>query len=208
MRIRTYTAAAAIAAALPLIAACGSQGTAERADSKPAAADKNKVDCGQDSNLSQAEWMKHCADDAGNEKAPDTELKLGDTFKYKDGVKVTVTRIAKFTAFEEYGDTAEPDQTPFRIDIKIENGSRKPLNLDEFMVNGQGATKGGDAEFTAWTEDIKDVTGRLAPGQSDTKNSDGVLDKKYGTQMVVTIGRYSESVDPLAAEPNWTGPIR
>lgn len=209
MKIRTYAAVAALAA-LPLMSACGTQGTAERAD-KPAADTKKTggdVDCGPDSDLSQADWMKHCADDAGDQDAPDTELKLGDTFKYTDGIKVTVTRIAKFTDFDpDYGG-AEPHQTPFRIDIKFHNDSSKPVDLDEFMVNGQGATKGGDAEFTLWGGDTKDVTGRLAPGQSDTKNSDGVLDKKYGTQMVVTVTRMSEDIDVMAEDPNWTGPIR
>jgi len=208
MKIRIIAATAAIAA-LPLMAACGTQGTAERDDNKPAAkADKDTADCGPDSDLSQADWMKHCAEDAGDDKAPDTELKLGDTFKYKDGLKVTVTRIAKFTDFDpDYGG-AEPNQTPFRIDVKFQNDSSKPVNLDEISVNGQGATKGGDAEFTLWGDDTKDVTGRLAPGQSDTKNSDGVLDKKYGTQMVVTVTRMTDDADIMADDPNWTGPIR
>ncbi|QPP05260.1 hypothetical protein G4Z16_01395 [Streptomyces bathyalis] len=246
MKIRTVTAVATIAVALPLTAACGA--SAGHTTGTPAACKKEMqrlFDKAMDDpdaptpettppacrGLSEKQLKKYVGeitekaikegvddafddavndmdDSAGDADEANTELKVGDTFTYEDGVNVTVASINEFTAFEEYGDTAEPNQTPFRIDVKFENGSGKPVNLDDFMVNGQGATKGGDAEFTSWTEDVKDITGRLAAGQSDTKNSDGVLDKKYGTKMVVTVTRVSDDVDVMMEVPTWTGSIR
>jgi len=213
MKIRTFAATAAIAIALPLTAACGTSGTAERAADKPAnakKADKDKVDC-TSQETSQADWMKHCAEDAGDEKAPDTELKVGDAFRYNDGVKIAVTRIEKFSNFHEYDSRPTTQQNAFRIHVKITNGSKKPLNLDNLSVNISGATKGGDAEFTTWENGASEMMGgRIAPGVAANKTEDGVLAKKYGTQALVSVYYMSpdEDVDALAVEPNWTGPIR
>ncbi|WP_030878700.1 hypothetical protein [Streptomyces sp. NRRL S-1868] len=210
MKIRISLAIAAVVI-LPVTAACSSD-TSGNADTKPSSAAKAKpadgdTDCGADSDLSQSEWTEKCADDAGGDKAPTTELKVGDTFKYDDGLKVTVAGIQRFTQFGEYDVKPDPSETPFRINIKFENGGKQPVNLDDFSVNGQGATKGGDAEFTAFDAGSKEIAGRLAPGQSDTKTSDGVLDKKYGSQLLVTVSRMDEA-NMLDEDPNWTGPIR
>ncbi|MET7765737.1 hypothetical protein ABZS71_28345 [Streptomyces sp. NPDC005393] len=219
MNVRIRTAAVLTAVLLPLTAACSSheQGTVQRAeDSRPEGKttkapedkDTSDADCGPDSGLSQAEWMENCADDAGEDNAPNTELKIGDTFRYHDGLKVTVTRIEKVTTFAEYDTRPDSAQTAFRINIKFDNQSKKPIDLDDFSVNAQGATKGGDAELTTWEIGSKEITGRLAPGVSDTKNSDGVLDKQYGTQVLVTVTRMNEDTDLLAEDPHWTGPIQ
>lgn len=210
MKIRTYAAVMAIAA-LPLVSACGSQGTAERADvTKAEKADKSKVDC-TSQRTSQAEWMKNCAEDAGQEEAPETELKLGDAFKYEDGVKVTITRVEKFTNFAEYDSKPTSDETAFRVHVKITNGSKRPLSLDDLSVNISGATKGGDAEFTTWENGAAEMMGgRVAPGVTTNKTEDGVLKTKYGTQALVSVYYLSDDpdVDALATDPNWTGPIR
>lgn len=238
MNVRVTTTAVLTAVLLPLTAACGSsheQGTAERAKSggtaekrdksegtkakKAKKADKaDKADCGPDSELTQAEWMDTCVDEdeengtvdeaGADDKRPNTELTVGDTFRYDDGLKVTVTGIKKVTAFTEYDNRPSGKETAFRISVKFDNQSKKPIDLGEFDVNGQGATKGGDTEITTWEIGSKEITGRLAPGMSDTKNSDGVLDKQYGTQMLVTVTRMSEDSDILAEDPHWTGPIQ
>ncbi|QLH19296.1 hypothetical protein [Streptomyces sp. Rer75] len=218
MNNRIRTAAVLVGVLLPLTAACSNheQGTVQRAEgSRPEGTTKGSedkdvsyADCGPDSGLSQAEWMENCADDAGDDRAPNTELKIGDTFRYNDGLKVTVTRIDKVTTFAGYDSRPGGDQTAFRVNIKFDNQSEKPIDLDDFSVNVQGATKGGDAELTVWEIGSKEIAGRLAPDVSDTKNSDGVLDKQYGMQVLVTVTRMNEDTDLLAEDPHWTGPIQ
>ncbi len=190
MKIRSIAVTAAIAVTLPLAAACGSQGTAERAADKPAAAakaDEDEVDC-TSQETSQADWTKHCAEGAGEEEAPDTELKFGDGFRFHDGVKVTVTRVERFADFHEYDSKPTPAQNAFRVHLKITNGSKKPVSLDDMSVLVSGATKGGDAEITTWENGASEMAGgRIAPGVTADKTEDGVLDKKYGTQALVTL---------------------
>lgn len=213
MKIRALAAMAAIAVAFPLTTACGASGTVERAADRPAAAkkaDKDKVDC-TSQQTSQADWMKYCAEDAGDEKAPDTELKVGDSFRYNDGVKVAITRIEHFSNFAEYDSRPAAGETAFRVHVKVTNGTRKPLSLDNLSVMVSGATKGGEAEFTTWENGASEMAGgRLAPGVTAEKTEDGVLGKKYGMQALVSVYYMSDdpNVDALAAEPNWTGPIR
>ncbi|MEU8827130.1 hypothetical protein [Streptomyces sp. NPDC048636] len=230
MHVRLTTAAVLAAVLLPLTAGCGSQeqGTAERGKSGDAAEKRDKADatkagkvgkaeCGPDSDLTQDEWMDTCVDEdeedatvdesGPEDKRPGTELAVGDTFRYDDGLKVTVTGIEKVTTFAEYDSPPSGDETAFRINITFDNRSENPVDLDEFSVNGQGATKGGDSEFTTWDTGSKEIAGRLAPGMSDTKNSDGVLDKQYGSQLLVTVTRMTEDAEVLAEDPHWTGPI-
>ncbi|SCK08375.1 hypothetical protein H181DRAFT_00365 [Streptomyces sp. WMMB 714] len=213
MKILSIAVTAAIAVTLPLAAACGSQGTAERAADKPATAkkaDESEVDC-TSQETSQADWMKHCAEDAGDEEAPDTELKFGDGFRFHDGVKVTVTRVEKFSDFHEYDSRPTAGQNAFRVHLKITNGSKKPVSLDDMSVLVSGAAEGGDAEFTTWENGASELLGgRIAPGVTADKTEDGVLDKKYGTQALVTLAYMPTDgdVDAFAAEPNWTDPIR
>lgn len=95
---RTALVTAAILAAT--LSACSepTQGKAERATaSSPSAS--SSPDCGPDSDLSQTDWVKQCASDspAAADEQPDTELAVGDTFAYTDGLKVKVDSIRTIT---------------------------------------------------------------------------------------------------------------
>ncbi|MBQ1165643.1 hypothetical protein KBZ21_47470, partial [Streptomyces sp. A73] len=73
------------------------------------------------------------------------EMNVGDTFRYHDGIKVTVTSIDRFTKFSEYDSKPSAGETAFRSNIKFDNGSEQPIDLDDFSVLAEGATKGGEA---------------------------------------------------------------
>ncbi|MBQ1164909.1 hypothetical protein KBZ21_43790, partial [Streptomyces sp. A73] len=76
--------------------------------------------------------------------------------------------------------------------IKFDNGSEQPIDLDDFSVLAEGATKGGEAAVTTWEYGSAEITGRLAAGQTAAKTEDGVLEKKYGTSMLVTLQRTTD----------------
>ena len=193
---------------------CGSSSSTDTGASraKSSKTDREKsheetVDCADD-NLSQADWMEHCADDAGSEEAPATDLKFGQTFTWDDGVKVTVDSAKTITEFGEFDDRPEGGERLFRVNVTVDNGSKKPVDLEEFGVLVTGATNGGDAEIAFVEKGAKEMSGRLAPGVKDTKTSDWSLAKEYGSQVLVTVTRMSEDADFFAQDPEWTGPIR
>jgi len=195
---------------------CGSDGSSTDTGASPAKSSKadreqesseKAIDCSDD-NLSQADWMEHCADDAGGEEAPATDLKFGQTFTWDDGVKVTVDSAKTITDFGEFDDRPEDGERLFRVNVTVDNGSRKPVDLEDFGVLVTGATNGGDAEIAFVEKGAKEMMGRLAPGVKDTKNSDWSLAKEYGSQVLVTVSRMSEDADFFAEDPEWTGPIR
>ncbi|MDG9703832.1 hypothetical protein [Streptomyces sp. DH37] len=209
----TATTIAALAAVCALtLTACGSD-SSDGAKAPAAKSQKQQdgqeeaVDCA-DTNLSQDDWTKHCADDAGSEEAPATELTFGQTFTYDDGLKVTVDSAKTVTDFDEYDDRPDADERLFRVNVTVDNDSKKPVDLDTIGVLVTGATNGGDAEIAYVSKGSKEMTGRLAPGVKDTKNSDWALAKEYGSQVLVTVTRMSEDVDLFAQDPEWTGPIR
>ncbi|MBQ1166050.1 hypothetical protein KBZ21_49515, partial [Streptomyces sp. A73] len=59
------------------------------------------------------------ASDADKKKAAasKTEMNVGDTFRYHDGITVTVTSIDRFTKFSEYDSKPSAGETAFRINI-------------------------------------------------------------------------------------------
>ncbi|MBQ1163421.1 hypothetical protein KBZ21_36115, partial [Streptomyces sp. A73] len=84
----------------------------------------------------------------------------GDTVRYHDGIKVTVTSIDRFTKVSEYDSKPSAGETAFRININVDNGSEQPIDLDDFSVLAEGATKGGEAAVTTWENGSAEITGR------------------------------------------------
>ncbi|MGW7268750.1 hypothetical protein [Streptomyces sp. NPDC054842] len=191
---------------LPLVSACGDrdQGTAERADSRTKA-DSNGGGTNTDDE-------KDAADEPTEDDKPDTELAVGDTFRYTDGVKVTVDRIAKVTAFGEFDDRPDADETAFRVTWTVENGTSKPVDLDSWSFNPQGATTGGETTFIYVEKGSKQMAGRLAPSRSGTYTGEYSLPKADGKEVVVEVARmddaWMKSDDAFGDEPNWTGTIK
>lgn len=207
-------AVAACTAALLALTACStdSPGTAERApkkaaDANPAEKGDGGADCGDGSDPSQSEWLEQCADDAGAEDAPDTELKVGDTFKYPDGVRATVTGINRITRFAEFDDRPDADEVAFRVTATLKNDSKRPVQLDEFGIDAAGAVNGGDITLITVEDGAKELMGRVAPGATATGTSDFAIAKKNSAQIVATVSRSDED-SVLDEDPNWTGPIR
>ncbi|MEV8354423.1 hypothetical protein ACFVTT_20665 [Streptomyces niveus] len=194
IRLRTALAAAAAVALLPLTAACGDteQGTAERAATEKQADDAPKEPA------------------ADEEPAEDTELAVGDGFRYKDGVKVTVTKVIKLKAadFGEYDVKPEADQTGFRVSWDITNGSKKPIDLDAWGFDAQGATTGGTTEPVFAENGSRLMGGRLAPAKTGTFTSEYALPKADGLDIVFTMTRMDENMNILAEDPHWTGSIK
>ncbi|MFF0139687.1 hypothetical protein ACFYRN_24940 [Streptomyces sp. NPDC005227] len=206
MHVRTTLVTVAILAAA--LTACGTadheQGKAQRAKGAPAS---KSADCGPDSNLSQSDWMDRCASASPSEKQANTELAVGDTFAYNDGVKVTVKSLARLTAFGEYDDRPDANQTGYRATWTVFNGTKKPLDVDQWAEQEQGATNGGEVTMLSIEKGSHSMTGRIAPGQTGTFTSENELPKANGTTIVVTMTRTDEGFDLLAEDPHWTGPI-
>ncbi|MFE5666870.1 hypothetical protein ACFQ7W_23465 [Streptomyces niveus] len=200
IRLRTALAAAAAVALLPLTAACGDteQGTAERA------ATEKQADDAPDEPAADEEQA------ADEEPAEDTELAVGDGFRYKDGVKVTVTKVSKLKAadFGEYDVKPEADQTGFRVSWDITNGSKKPIDLDAWGFDAQGATTGGTTEPVFAENGSRLMGGRLAPAKTGTFTSEYALPKADGLDIVFTMTRMDENMNILAEDPHWTGSIK
>ncbi|MFD4766123.1 hypothetical protein [Streptomyces niveus] len=194
IRLRTALAAAAAVALLPLTAACGDteQGTAERAGTEKQADDAPEEPA------------------ADEEPAEDTELAVGDGFRYKDGVKVTVTKVRKLRAadFGEYDVKPEADQTGFRVSRDITNGSKKSIDLDAWGFDAQGATTGGTTESLFAENGSRLMGGRLAPARTGTFTSEYALPKADGLDIVFTMTRMDENMNILAEDPHWTGSIK
>ncbi|MFF3884046.1 hypothetical protein [Streptomyces sp. NPDC001914] len=206
--MRTRAALIAIVICAGTLTACDAadhqQGKAERAGS--AAASKS-ADCGPDSNLSQSDWIDQCGSLSPSEKQPDTELAVGDTFVYNDGAKITVTSIRRLTAFGEWDDRPDADQTGYRVSWSITNGTKKPLDVDQWSESEQGATNGGEVTMLTVEKGSHSMTGRIAPGQTGTFTSESSLSKSNGTKIVITMTRMDDQADMLADDPHWTGTI-
>ncbi|MFE5842540.1 hypothetical protein ACFQ7N_12940 [Streptomyces niveus] len=200
IRLRIALAAAAAVALLPLTAACGDteQGTAERA------ATEKQADDAPDEPAADEEQA------VDEEPAEDTELAVGDGFRYKDGVKVTVTKVSKLKAadFGEYDVKPEADQTGFRVSWDITNGSKKPIDLDAWGFDAQGATTGGTTEPVFAENGSRLMGGRLAPAKTGTFTSEYALPKANGLDIVFTMTRMDENMNILAEDPHWTGSIK
>lgn len=199
MRIRTLPAALA-ALTLPLTACGGSSDTADKAPAKkPAAAPS--VDC-KDENLSQADWIDHCAPDA-----PDVTLKVGQSYTWMDGVKTTVTKLERITGPYQQGDTRPTSgETLFRVHIAFSNGADIPVRLDEFSVIVEGAVSGGEGAMASYQRGEEPMEGRLASGGRVNKTDDNMIGKQYGDKVVVTIQRGMQGDEP-SGYPEFTGTI-
>ncbi|MDX3385209.1 hypothetical protein PV682_27580 [Streptomyces niveiscabiei] len=198
MHART-TALATIAILAATLTACSEpeQGKAERAT----AAASSPASDSPDGDAAPA------ADDK-----PDTELAVGDTFAYSDGLKTKVDSISTITKWGEYDTKPDPDMTPFRVTFTITNGTKKAYDLDGFGYNAEGATTGGQTEFLYVEAGSKQADGRLAAGRSATFTAEYSLAKSDGKEVLFTMSRsddaWLQSGSFLGDDPNWTGTIK
>ncbi|MFG2025378.1 hypothetical protein [Streptomyces sp. NPDC048825] len=103
--------------------------------------------------------------------------------------------------------------TAFRVTWTVTNGTAKPLDLDSWSINPQGATTGGEVTFFYVEKGSKQMTGRLAPDRNGTYTGEYSLPKSDGTEVVVTAARMDDAflkddAAYLAEDPHWTGPIK
>ncbi|MBC2907333.1 hypothetical protein [Streptomyces cupreus] len=190
-----------------------SQGRAERATATEESRVQETPDCGPDSTLSQSDWIDQCSDGSlPADDQPDTELAVGDTFVYNDGLKAKVDRISPITRYGEYDSKPDADLIAFRVTFTVTNGTKKPYDLDNFSCDAQGATIGGQTESLYVEADSKQMAGRLAPGRSGTFTSEYSIAKSDGKAIVFTLTRtddaWLEDGSFLAEDPNWTGTIK
>ncbi|MFI6032937.1 hypothetical protein ACIBBD_01905 [Streptomyces sp. NPDC051315] len=192
-----------------MLTACGGSSSDDKASSaKSAPSATESVDCASQT-LSQAEYMKHCATTpAESETAKTTGLKFGESYTWPDGLKVTVVDATVFTDHDsEMLESPEPGMTDFRINLKVENGGKAAVALDDLTLIVEGATKGGEAAGTIFSKGSEPLEGRLAPGVTVVKNHDNTLETGYGKKIVVTVQRMSEdfSLDFPEFEGDITG---
>ncbi|MGW4822498.1 hypothetical protein ACWEP4_26780 [Streptomyces sp. NPDC004227] len=210
MRVRVVAVSAAVC--LAALTACGSSGEKTGADAKPKPAASKpaaSVDC-SDESLSQADWMKHCADKAGTggdgTEGMATGLNFGESYTWPDGLKVTVVSAKVFTDYDaEAYESAEPGKTDFRVRLRLENTGQTLADLGKLSTIVEGATNGGEAASSSFARGSEPLEGRLAPGVSATKTDDNVLETKYGRKVLVRVQRASE--DEPFEFPEFTGQI-
>lgn len=194
MRVRATAATAALF--LAALTACGGGGDDKTASAEAAPSAVESADCTSQT-LSQAEYMEHCAEEtpeAESEKL--TGLKFGESYTWDDGLKVTVVEAKKFTDYDpELLESPEPGMTDFRVGLKVENGGKAPVALDDLSLIVEGATKGGEAASTIFSKGSEPLEGRLAPGVTVLKNHDNTLETGYGKKIVVTVQRITEDFD-------------
>lgn len=197
MRRSRILLASAVAVAALALSACGTEPSQGSADRTPKSDESIAVD-------------EAAVDEESDETPadqPETELKLGETFVYTDGVEVTVSKISKISSYGEYDIGPEAGQVGFRVHWTITNGAKKPFDLDMLGVDAQGASTGGQTEIIMVDEGSKAMAGRIAAGKSGEYTAEYALDKSDGTQIVATMTRMDDEVDFLGADPNWTGAI-
>ncbi|WP_406507631.1 hypothetical protein [Streptomyces sp. NBC_00212] len=198
MRIR-IAAVVAGAASMVLLAACGG-GTPHAPTSSKAPAATASVDCTSQT-VTQQDWIDHCAKGASK-----TDLTVGETFAWQDGVAASVTRLELLTAIGSEESRPTADQYGFRVLVTVKNGEQVPLDLGKITLLAEGATTGGAASMGIF-RGADDLTGQLAPGVTVTKNAGFILDKKYGMKVVITVQRGSDQLGEFAF-PKFTGTVR
>ncbi|MFF3878011.1 hypothetical protein [Streptomyces sp. NPDC001978] len=196
------------------LSASNDQGTAERAAPSGTPASKSP-DCGPDSDLSQSDWIDQCSSDSPTpaDDQPDSELNVGDTFAYKDGLKVKVAGFNRITRYGQYDEKPAADKSAFRVVWTVTNGTAKPYDLDSFAYDAQGATTGGETEPIYVEVDSKQMTGRLVPGRSGRFTAEYAIAKSDGSQIVFTMSRVDDAwlqndSAYLGEDPHWTGTIK
>ncbi|MFJ9027438.1 hypothetical protein ACIRQP_02750 [Streptomyces sp. NPDC102274] len=183
-------------ASAPLIAACGDS---ENGPAEPAAAEEQAVDMADGAPADDEP-------DAEEEPTLDTELAVGDGFHYKDGVKITITKVGELTAadFGEYYAKPEADQTGLRLSWDIANGSKKRVDLHVLGYDAQGASTGRTTESISTENGGRTMTGWLAPGRTGKFTAEYAVAKSGGLGIVFTMSRIDEDTDILAEEPHRT----
>ncbi|MER6209094.1 hypothetical protein [Streptomyces sp. NPDC001642] len=211
----TLICIAALAITLTACASSHEQGSAERATPTANKAASKSPNCGPDSTLSQSDWIDQCSSGSAAPTAnkPDTELVIGDTFAYKDDLKVKVTSINKISRYGEYDDKPSANKTAFRVVWTVTNGTTKPYDLDDLGYDAKGATTGGVTDSIYVEVDSKQMTGRLAPGSSGRFTSEYTIAKSDGKQIVFTMSRTDDAFLQddsayLGEDPHWTGIIK
>ncbi|MEU3103456.1 hypothetical protein [Streptomyces griseoflavus] len=195
MRVRATAATAALL--LAALTACGGGDDGGTEAKGRASTTAPAVDC-MDENISQADWMAHCSDEGAEPGGDSTGrqavgLEFGEAYTWPDGLEVTVVDAKVFTDYDEdLLESAEPGSIGFRVGLKVENGGKKPVALDDLSLIVEGATNGGEAAFTLFDNGSQPLEGRLAPGVSTTKNHDNTMETKYGRKIVVTVQRSSD----------------
>jgi hypothetical protein len=151
--------------------------------------------------------MEHCAEEASEDDgAKTTGLKFGESYAWPDGLKVSVVEAKRFTNFDkDVLESASPGSIDFRVKLKVENGGKAAVALDDLSLIVEGSTNGGEAAFTIFSKDSEPLEGRLAPGVSAVKTHDNVLESKYGKRIVVTVQRSSD--DFSLSFPEFSGEI-
>ncbi|MFD9069129.1 hypothetical protein [Streptomyces lasiicapitis] len=212
MRVRATAVTAAML--LSVLTACGGDGSEgdEKAASGSKAAASKKVDCG-DENLSQADWIDHCAKGDGSGTGGDgtegqtTNLKFGQPYTWPDGIKVTVVEARVFTDYDtELGESATPGARDFRLKVKVTNSGKTPFDLGDLSTLVEGATTGGEARVAVLDRGSDPLEGRLGAGVTVTKTDDNALKSKYGRQIIVTVQRSSDDLD--LESPEFSGTIK
>ncbi|MFF2184570.1 hypothetical protein [Streptomyces sp. NPDC058155] len=189
MRVRVAITAAILAGTL--VACSGGDDTKPTAAEKASKAPAEKVDC-SDPDLSQADWVENCEGaGTGGDGGPTTGLTFGETYEWPDGLTVTVTEAREVTEFGEY-EEPEGGNTAFRVKVKLTNAGEAPADLGDLSTIIEGATNGGEASFTEFSNGSEPLDGRLAPGVTVVKTDDNVLETRYGKKIVVTVQRASE----------------
>ncbi|MEV7815508.1 hypothetical protein AB0P05_33055 [Streptomyces flaveolus] len=208
--------AALVTIAILALTACNepSQGKAERSTATAGSVSSSSpTDCAPDSDLSQADWMEKCSSESPTaDDQPDTELAVGDSFAYTDGVKVKVDTISPITRYGAYDDKPDANQTAFRVTFTITNSRKQPFDLDSLGYDAQGATTGGQTESFYVEPGSKQAGGRLAPGRSGTFTAEYTIAKSDGKTIVFTVSRMDDAWlkngSVLAEDPHWTGTIK
>ncbi|MEU0978999.1 hypothetical protein ABZ488_07250 [Streptomyces griseus] len=206
--MRPLPAAAALLLAYTLTA-CGNTGEpAAPKSTVKASTPEHEVDC-SDTSLSQADWMENCSEGdgagTGGDGGPSTDLPFGKPFAWPDGLEVTVLEAKVFSDWDEF-EEPDPKNTEFRVRLKLDNKSGQPIDLDQLSVSVDGATNGGTADLTIFSNGSAPLEGRLAKGVSAVKTSDHSLEKRYGKDIVVTVQR--TTADDVLAFPEFTGTVK
>lgn len=210
MRVRVSAATTVLLlAALTACSDSGGSAAKSEAPPTPSATPSESVDC-SDESLDQATWMEHCSGEAGTggdgTEGQSTGLTFGESYTWPDGLKVTVVEARVFTDYDtELLESAEPGETDFRVKLKLTNGGKAAVALDDVTTIIEGATNGGQAATTVFENGSEPLEGRLAPGVSAVKTDDNVLEPKYGKKIVVTVQRASD--DFSLDFPEFTGEI-
>lgn len=133
---------------------------------------------------------------------------FGQMYTWPDGVKVTVTKAVVFRAYDaSLDEKPTPGSTDYQVMVRITNGGSTPLDLTAFSVVTGGATNGGQAETTSWSNGAPGFDGQVAPGVTVVKGDQETLETRFGRRIVVTVQRMAPDNTGIMAFPQFTGTI-